>query len=81
MVAVVAGLLSAPASVSAQYPSNDTACTRHYKVQSDDTCDIIGQKTFTSTYQIMALNLPEAGPNCYTLEVGHVSASVERGKE
>lgn len=56
----------------AQYPSSNTSCTRHYTVEDGDTCDIIGQKTFTSTYQIMALNLPQAGPDCYSLETGVV---------
>ncbi|PWN37365.1 uncharacterized protein FA14DRAFT_115796, partial [Meira miltonrushii] len=45
-------------------------CTRHYTVQQGDTCDKIGQKTLTSTYQIMALNLPQSGPDCYTLQPG-----------
>ena len=65
-------------SASAQFPSNNTACTRHYVVQDGDTCDKIGQKTLTSTYQIMSLNLPDAGPDCYTLEIGVVSAGMER---
>lgn len=55
---------------AAQYPSSDTACTRQYTVQRGDTCDKIGQKTLTSTYQIMALNLPQSGPDCYNLQIG-----------
>lgn len=65
--------LYAVASTLAQISTSNTACTQHYVVQDGDTCDKIGQKTFTSTYQIMALNLPLAGPNCYGLEVGVVS--------
>ncbi|CAO1617824.1 unnamed protein product [Sympodiomycopsis kandeliae] len=53
-----------------EYSSNATACTRHYTVQDSDTCDIIGQKTLTSTYQILAYNLPKAGRSCYTLQTG-----------
>ncbi|PWN90172.1 hypothetical protein FA10DRAFT_223364, partial [Acaromyces ingoldii] len=45
-------------------------CTRHYTVVDGDTCDKIGQKTMTSTYQIMSFNLPKAGSDCYTLEIG-----------
>ncbi|SAM82929.1 uncharacterized protein UBRO_03469 [Ustilago bromivora] len=66
-------LLSAallPLAVRAAFHSNDTACTRHYTVQADDTCDKIGQKTLTSTYQILAFNLLNAGADCYTLEIG-----------
>ncbi|EPQ32415.1 uncharacterized protein PFL1_00611 [Pseudozyma flocculosa PF-1] len=59
-----------PLGALAAFHSNDTACTRHYTVQAGDTCDTIGQKTLTSTYQILALNLLEAGSDCYTLEVG-----------
>lgn len=58
------------AAVSAAFHSNSTACTRSYTVVDGDTCDRIGQKTLTSTYQILAFNLPSAGPNCYTLEIG-----------
>ena len=54
----------------AAFHSNDTACTRHYTVQPGDTCDKIGQKTLTSTYQILAFNLLDAGADCYTLEIG-----------
>lgn len=57
-------------NVSAQYASRDTACTRQYTVVKGDTCDKIGQQTLTSTYQIMALNLPESGPDCHTLQIG-----------
>lgn len=57
-----------------EYSSIDTACTRTYTVQADDTCDIIGQKTLTSTYQILAFNLPQAGASCYSLENGAVSS-------
>ncbi|KAE8266115.1 hypothetical protein A4X09_0g6236 [Tilletia walkeri] len=52
------------------YSSNATACSRHYTVTDTDTCDIIGHKTHTSTYQIMALNLDKTGPDCYFLEAG-----------
>ncbi|KAK0553364.1 hypothetical protein OC846_002524 [Tilletia horrida] len=52
------------------YLSNATACARHYTVQDTDTCDIIGHKTHTSTYQIMALNIDKTGPYCYGLETG-----------
>ncbi|PWN21315.1 hypothetical protein BCV69DRAFT_238487, partial [Microstroma glucosiphilum] len=45
-------------------------CARTYTVKADDTCDIIGQKTLTSTYQILAFNLPSAGTGCYSLETG-----------
>ncbi|UZJ51262.1 hypothetical protein CBS101457_000582 [Exobasidium rhododendri] len=57
-------------STLAQFSSATTACTRNYVVEDGDTCDKIGQKTFTSTYQVMALNLPKAGLSCYTLEIG-----------
>jgi LysM repeat protein len=67
--------LSAATSTLAQYSSSNTACTSHYVVQDGDTCDIIGQKTMTSTAQIMSLNLPYAGPSCYELETGVVSLS------
>ncbi|KAF6767592.1 LysM domain protein [Kalmanozyma brasiliensis GHG001] len=66
-------LLSAallPLLARAAFHSNNTACTRHYTVQSGDTCDKIGQKTLTSTYQILAFNLLDAGADCYTLEIG-----------
>lgn len=71
----VAWLMATPFTlVSAhEYSSNATACTRYYTVQDGDTCDIIGQKTLTSTYQILAYNLPQAGSSCYTLETGAVS--------
>ncbi|SJX62462.1 uncharacterized protein SRS1_13312 [Sporisorium reilianum f. sp. reilianum] len=59
-----------PLLARAAFHSNDTACTRHYTVQSGDTCDKIGQKTLTSTYQILAFNLLDAGADCYTLEIG-----------
>lgn len=70
---ITATLLSAallPLAASAAFHSNDTACTRHYTVQAGDTCDRIGQKTLTSTYQILAFNLLNAGADCYTLEIG-----------
>ncbi|KAJ1576923.1 hypothetical protein NDA12_004465 [Ustilago hordei] len=70
---ISSALLSAallPLAVRAAFHSNDTACTRHYTVQADDTCDKIGQKTLTSTYQILAFNLLNAGADCYTLEIG-----------
>lgn len=67
-ITLIAGMAIVP--TRAQYPSLNTACTRHYTVQQGDTCDIIGQKTLTSTYQIMANNLPQAGPDCYTLQPG-----------
>ncbi|CDR98955.1 uncharacterized protein SPSC_06259 [Sporisorium scitamineum] len=71
---VFSALLSAaallPLLTRAAFHSNDTACTRHYTVQAGDTCDKIGQKTLTSTYQILAFNLLDAGANCYTLEIG-----------
>ncbi|CAO1617986.1 unnamed protein product [Parajaminaea phylloscopi] len=63
--AVMAGMASAH-----EYSSNNSACTRNYKVVAGDTCDIIGQKTWTSTYQILAFNLPKAGDTCETLEIG-----------
>ena len=66
-------LLSAallPLTARAVFHSNDTACTHHYTVQDGDTCDKIGQKTLTSTYQILAFNLLDAGADCYTLEIG-----------
>ncbi|KAK0567027.1 hypothetical protein OC844_000461 [Tilletia horrida] len=56
--------------VDTYYTSNSTACSRHYTVTATDTCDIIGHKTHTSTYQIMALNLEQTGPNCFGLEAG-----------
>lgn len=59
-----------PLLTRAAFHSNDTACTRHYTVESGDTCDKIGQKTLTSTYQILAFNLLSAGADCYTLEIG-----------
>ncbi|SPO27136.1 uncharacterized protein UTRI_10597_B [Ustilago trichophora] len=59
-----------PLIARAAFHSNDTACTRHYTVQPGDTCDKIGQKTLTSTYQILAFNLLDAGADCYTLEIG-----------
>lgn len=59
-----------PLLTRAAFHSNDTACTRHYTVVSGDTCDRIGQKTLTSTYQILAFNLLDAGADCYTLEIG-----------
>ncbi|PWN26688.1 hypothetical protein BDZ90DRAFT_214482, partial [Jaminaea rosea] len=46
-------------------------CTRNYIVQAGDTCDKIGQRHLVSTYQVLAFNLPEAGPTCETLEIGH----------
>ncbi|CAD6926252.1 unnamed protein product [Tilletia laevis] len=52
------------------YSSNATACSRHYTVAEFDTCDIVGHKTHTSTYQIMALNLDKTGPDCYFLQTG-----------
>jgi hypothetical protein len=58
---------------AAEFSSMDTACARTYTVKADDTCDIIGQKTLTSTYQILAFNLPSAGTGCYSLETGAVS--------
>lgn len=58
---------------AAEFSSTDTACARTYTVKADDTCDIIGQKTLTSTYQILAFNLPSAGTGCYSLETGAVS--------
>lgn len=64
----IAGMAIVPSR--AQFPSLDTACTRHYTVQQGDTCDKIGQQTLTSTYQIMALNLPQSGPDCYNLQPG-----------
>ncbi|KAN0066203.1 hypothetical protein ACQY0O_000297 [Thecaphora frezii] len=66
--ALAAGLL--PLGAMAAFHSNNTACTRTYTVQQGDTCDSIGQKTLTSTYQILAFNLLEAGSSCYTLEIG-----------
>lgn len=65
---LMAGMAFVPSR--AQFPSLDTACTRHYTVQEGDTCDKIGQETLTSTYQIMALNLPQSGPDCYNLQPG-----------
>ncbi|TKY86120.1 hypothetical protein EX895_004945 [Sporisorium graminicola] len=59
-----------PLVTRAAFHSNNTACTRHYTVQAGDTCDKIGQKTLTSTYQILAFNLLDAGADCYTLEIG-----------
>ncbi|SPO27480.1 uncharacterized protein UTRI_10597 [Ustilago trichophora] len=59
-----------PFVARAAFHSNNTACTRHYTVQPGDTCDKIGQKTLTSTYQILAFNLLDAGADCYTLEIG-----------
>ncbi len=70
---LITALLSAamlPLAARAAFHSNDTACTRHYTVQDGDTCDKIGQKTLTSTYQILAFNLLNAGSACYTLEIG-----------
>ncbi|KDN45261.1 carbohydrate-binding module family 50 protein [Tilletiaria anomala UBC 951] len=52
-------------------PISNVACSRHYTIVEGDTCDKIGAKTLTSTYQVMALNLPEAGPDCFTLTPGH----------
>ncbi|KAL9937870.1 hypothetical protein V8E36_003415 [Tilletia maclaganii] len=52
------------------YSSNATACSRHYTVEAQDTCDIIGHKTHTSTYQIMALNLAKTDGNCFSLQTG-----------
>ncbi|ETS59620.1 hypothetical protein PaG_06544 [Moesziomyces aphidis] len=63
-------LAALPWLARAAFHSNDTACTRHYTVEAGDTCDRIGQKTLTSTYQILAFNLLNAGADCYTLEIG-----------
>lgn len=68
-------LLAASFVSAHEYSSNATACTRYYTVQESDTCDIIGQKTLTSTYQVLAYNLPQAGATCYNLQTGAVSAS------
>jgi N-acetylglutamate synthase/N-acetylornithine aminotransferase len=74
MLALLASILLAVTTSSlAQTFSSNTACTQNYVVVDGDTCDKIGQKTFTSTYQVMALNLPKAGTSCYTLEIGAVS--------
>ncbi|PWZ01356.1 hypothetical protein BCV70DRAFT_149336, partial [Testicularia cyperi] len=61
---------SLPLGVLSAFHSNSTACTRTYQVVEGDTCDKIGQKTLTSTYQILAFNLLESGADCYTLEIG-----------
>ena len=80
-LALLALTILAAASTLAQISSSNTACTRHYVVEDGDTCDKIGQKTLTSTYQVMALNLPEAGTNCYTLQIGAVSGKRRRYRE
>lgn len=81
LLTALTSLLALPLLASAhEYSTNTTACTRHYTVQDGDTCDIIGQKTFTSTYQVLAYNLPKAGKDCYTLENGAVSAETGQGE-
>lgn len=72
LVSVVAASLTA-VRIGAQFSSNDAACTRTYTVIAGDTCDRIGQKTWTSTYQIIASNLGMSGELCYGLEIGSVS--------
>ncbi|PWN45976.1 hypothetical protein IE81DRAFT_283481, partial [Ceraceosorus guamensis] len=52
-----------------EFASSDTACTETYRVVAGDTCDKVGQKTWTSTYHIMQFNLI-SGPLCYGLEIG-----------
>lgn len=52
-----------------EFASSDTACTETYTVEAGDTCDKVGQKTWTSTYHIMQFNLI-SGPLCYGLEIG-----------
>jgi hypothetical protein len=57
----------------AQFSSSDTACTHTYTVVAGDTCDSIGQKTWTPTYQLMSNNLILSGPQCFSLPIGAVS--------
>lgn len=73
---------SLPSNVdSGGYSNNQTACTRSYKVIEGDTCDEIGQKTQTSTYQIMSFNLMSSGAECFDLPIGAVSSVVLRRRE
>lgn len=74
-VALLSFLTRSSPALAAEFNTMDTACARTYTVQADDTCDIIGQKTFTSTYQVLAFNLPSAGTGCYSLETGAVSVA------
>ncbi|PWO01231.1 hypothetical protein FA09DRAFT_287151, partial [Tilletiopsis washingtonensis] len=45
-------------------------CTHTYTVVAGDTCDSIGQKTWTPTYQLMSNNLILSGPQCFSLPIG-----------
>lgn len=76
----------APSIALGAYSSNSTglACTREYTVIAGDTCDRIGQKTLTSTYQIIANNLDASGGlDCYQLPIDSVSAedAIRKGSE
>lgn len=48
------------------------ACSGTYTVQDGDTCDSIGYRTYTSTYQLLALNINNTGSDCGQLESGAV---------
>ncbi len=73
LLLLLAQLCSPALLVAAQSAAATTACTGTYTIAAGDTCDIIGQKNLVSTYQVMALNLPQAGPDCYSLVPGNVS--------